>query len=103
MNGPDDLGCANYWCMDLRVRLAYRADTAEKAVRGLTHEVRALRGEISRLKATPEDQAAEKYVEFKGRAWILLGLILMVAGGALIAAVLIPEHIMSTTTFYEGP
>lgn len=95
-----EYGC-NRWCVELRGRLADRADTAERAVRGLTSEVRALRAEISRLKEAPTEREIllGKYHKFRARAWILLGVILIVLGTGIITAVLAAEHLIESTTF----
>lgn len=100
---PQDGGCTNLWCLDYRTRVAHRADLAERAVRGLTGENRALRAEISRLKEPPDEQDRKmaKYHEFKAKAWILLAVILIVLGGGLITLVLAAEHLIETTKFIE--
>lgn len=96
---PVDYGC-NRWCVELRGHLAHRADIAESAERAKDRTIRALRAEISRLKEPPEEPSPEeKYVEFKGRAWILLCVILIVLGGGLIGVFLAAEHLIETTTF----
>lgn len=99
MNRPD-YGCTNYWCMELRGGLAHRADTAEKAVRAQEHTIRALRGEIDRLKTPPDEPTPEeRYGEFKAKAWILFALILIVAGAAVLGAVYLMEQLITNTHF----
>lgn len=105
MNRPEHGGCTNYWCVQLRGGLAYRADTAEKAMRSQTHEIRALRAEVARLKASAvpveHERVVASYVEFKARAWLLFAVILIVIGAGLISVVLIGEHIMNNTVFND--
>ncbi|MGH8883207.1 MAG: hypothetical protein ACRD0P_38670 [Stackebrandtia sp.] len=104
MNGPmpHDGGCYDSWCSGYRRGLALRADTAEKAVRAHEHTIRALRGEIGRLKTPPEEPTPEeKYTEFKLKAWILFAVILIVAGSAVLGAVYLAEHLITNTTFND--
>lgn len=97
----DDGGCQDPWCEGYRRGLALRADTAERAVRSLNHEVRALRAEIGRLKTPTEPTPEEKYVEFKAKAWILFGFIVIVLGLGIIGVGYLIDHLISTTTFND--
>ena len=92
-------GC-NTWCVELRGRLADRADTAERAIRAKDQTIHALRAEISRLKEPPEEPTpAQKYADFEWRAWMLLGFIIMVIGAGLVGVEYLIDKLSDNTTF----